>query len=126
MTLLTAGAPLPHVRKGAFKAYAVSAKRRLAVAPDIPTGAEAGFPGLDATVWFGFYAPARTPPDIIAKLNAATVEALADPNVRTRLADLALEIFPREQQTPAALAALQKAEIEKWWPIIKAANIKPE
>jgi tripartite-type tricarboxylate transporter receptor subunit TctC len=126
MALFAAGAPLPHVRSGAFKAYAVSAKRRLAAAPDIPTVAEAGFPGLDATVWFGFFAPAGTPPDIIAKLNAATVEALADPNVRSRLAELALDIFPREQQTPAALAALQKAEIEKWWPIIKAANIKPE
>lgn len=126
LALFTAGAPLPHVRAGAFKAYAVSAKRRLAAAPDIPTGAEAGFPGLGATVWFGFFAPAGTPHDIIDKLNAATVEALADPNVRTRLADLALEIFPREQQTPAALADLQKAEIETWWPIIKAANIKPE
>src|SRR4029077_6118286 len=100
--------------------------RRLAVAPDIPTVAEAGLPNLDATVWFGFWAPARTPKDIIARLNAATVETLADPSVRARLADLALGIFPREQQTPAALAALQKTEIEKWWPIIKAANIKPE
>jgi tripartite-type tricarboxylate transporter receptor subunit TctC len=126
MALLNAGAPLPHVRAGAFKAYAVSAKRRLAAAPDIPTVAEAGFPGLDAAVWFGFFAPARTPGDAIAKLNAATVEALADPDVRARLAGLAQEIFPREQQTPAALAALQKTEIEKWWPIIKAANIKPE
>ncbi len=126
MALLNAGAPLPHVRSGAFKAYAVTAKRRLAAAPGIPTVAEAGFPGLNATAWFGFWAPARTPNDIIAKLNAVAVEALADPNVRARLADLAQEIFPREQQTPAALAELQKAEIEKWWPIIKAANIKPE
>src|SRR5215467_11853767 len=109
-----------------FKAYAVSAKRRLAAAPDIPTVAEAGFPGLDATVWFGFFAPAETRHDFIAKLNAATVEALADPNVRSRLADLAQEIFPREQQTLAALAELQKAEIAKWRPIIKAAKIKPE
>jgi tripartite-type tricarboxylate transporter receptor subunit TctC len=126
MALLAAGAPLPHVRSGEFKAYAVSAKRRLAAAPGIPTVAEAGFPNLDATVWFGFFAPAGTPYDIIAKLNAAAVEVLADPNVRSRLAELALDIFPREQQTPAALAALQRAEIEKWWPIIKAANIKPE
>ena len=81
---------------------------------------------LDASVWFGFWAPARTPKDIIAKLNAATVETLANPSVRARLADLAQEIFPREQQTPAALVDLQKAEIEKWWPIIRAANIKPE
>src|SRR5262245_35215416 len=126
MALLNAGAPLPHVRAGAFKAYAVSAKRRLAAAPNIPTVAQAGFPSLDATVWFGFFAPAGTHHDIIAKLNAATVEALADPNIRSRLADLAQEIFPREQQTTAALAELQKAEIAKWWPIIKAANIKPE
>lgn len=126
LSLFTAGAPLPYVRKGAFKGYAVSSKRRLAVAPDIPTGAEAGFPNLDATAWFGFFAPTGTPRDIVAKLNAATVEALADSDVRSRLAELALNIFPREQQTPAALAALQKAEIEKWWPIIKAANIKPE
>ena len=81
---------------------------------------------LDARAWFGFWAPARTPKGAIARLNAATVEALADPGVRARLADLAREIFPREQQTPAALADLQKAEIEKWWPIIKAANIKGE
>ena len=126
MALLNAGAPLPHVRSGEFKAYAVSAKRRLAAAPDIPTVNEAGFPNLDASVWFGFWAPARTPKDIIAKLNAATVETLANPSVRARLADLAQEIFPREQQTPAALVDLQKAEIEKWWPIIRAANIKPE
>ena len=124
MALLNAGAPLPHVRSGAFKAYAVSAKRRLAAAPGIPTVEEAGFPNLYATVWFGLWAPARTPQDIIAKLNAATVDTLADPNVRARLADLAQEIFPREQQTPAALAAMQKAEIEKWWPIIKGAGIK--
>src|SRR5262249_21478208 len=90
MALFTAPAPLPHVRAGAFKAYAVSTRRRLAAAPDIPTVAEAGFPGLVATVWFGLFAPAGTPHDIIATLNAATVEALADPEVRSRLADLAL------------------------------------
>jgi tripartite-type tricarboxylate transporter receptor subunit TctC len=126
MALLNAGAPLPHVRSGEFKAYAVPARRRLAAAPDIPTVAEAGFPNLDATVWFGLWAPARTSQDIIATLNAATVEALADPGVRARLADLAQVIFPPEQQTPAALAELQKAEIAKWWPIIKAARIKLE
>ena len=126
MALLDAGPPLPHVRAGEFKAYAVSAKRRLAAAPDIPTVAEAGFPNLVATVWFGLWAPARTPQDIIARLDAAAVDALADAGVRARLTDLAQEIFSREQQTPEALAALQKAEIAKWWPIIKAAGIKPE
>ena len=74
--------------------------------------------------WHGLWAPANTPRDIIAKLNAAAVEALSDPSVRQRFADIGQEIFPREQQTPEALAALQKAEIEKWWPVIKAANIK--
>ena len=126
MAMLNVGPVLPQVRAGAIKAYAVTAKRRLAAAPDIPTVDEAGFPGLYSSVWFGFWAPAKTPKDVIARLNAATVEALADPDVRARLRDLAQEIFPREQQTPEALAALQKSEIAKWWPIIKAAGIKGE
>jgi hypothetical protein len=95
---------LPQVRAGAINAYAVTASRRLAAAPDIPTVDQAGFPGLYLSVWFGFWAPART---------RTTVEALADPAVRARLNDLAQEIFPREQQTPEALAALQKAETDK-------------
>jgi tripartite-type tricarboxylate transporter receptor subunit TctC len=126
MAMLNVGPVLPQVRSGAIKAYAVTAQRRLAAAPDIPTVDEAGFPGLYSSVWFGFWAPAKTPKDVIARLNAATVEALADPAVRARLGDLAQEIFPREQQTPEALAALQKSEIDKWWPIIKAAGIKGE
>jgi tripartite-type tricarboxylate transporter receptor subunit TctC len=126
MAMLNAGPALPHVRTGAIKAYAVMAKHRLAVAPDIPTVDEAGLPGLYTSVWFGLWAPAKTPKDIIAKLNAAVMEALADPNVRARLGDLAQEVFPREQQTPAALGAFQKAEIAKWWPIIKMAGIKGE
>jgi tripartite-type tricarboxylate transporter receptor subunit TctC len=126
MAMLNVGPVLPQVRSGAIKAYAVTAKRRLAAAPDIPTVDEAGFPGLYSSVWFAFWAPAKTPKDVIARLNAATVEALADPAVRARLGDLAQEIFPREQQTPEALAALQKSEIDKWWPIIKAAGIKGE
>jgi tripartite-type tricarboxylate transporter receptor subunit TctC len=126
MGMLNAGLVLPPVRAGTIKAYAVTAARRLAAAPAIPTVDEAGFPGLYSSVWFGFWAPAKTPNDVIAKLNAATVEALADPAVRTRLAELAQEIFPREQQTPEALLALQKSEIAKWWPIIKAAGIKGE
>jgi tripartite-type tricarboxylate transporter receptor subunit TctC len=126
MGMLNIGLVLPPVRQGAIKAYAVTAKRRLAAAPEIPTVDEAGFPGLYSSVWFGFWAPAKTPKDAIARLNSATVEALADPAVRGRLGDLAQEIFPREQQTPEALAALQKSEIAKWWPIIKAAGIKGE
>jgi tripartite-type tricarboxylate transporter receptor subunit TctC len=117
---------LPQVRAGAIKAYAVTARSRLAAAPDIPTVDEAGLPGFHTTSWYSLWAPKATPKTIIAKLNAAVVEALADPAVRTRLADLGQQIPPREQQTPEALAVLHKAEIEKWWPIIKAANIKAE
>lgn len=111
---------LPHVRSGAIKAYAVTASRRLPVAPDIPTVDEAGVPGLYIAAWQGIWAPKGTPKDVIARLNGAIVAALADLSVRQRLADLGLEIYPREQQTPEALAALQRTEITKWWPIIKA------
>jgi tripartite-type tricarboxylate transporter receptor subunit TctC len=117
---------LPHVRAGTIKAFAVTARSRLASAPDIPTVDEAGLPGFYLTVWFAFFAPKGTPKPIIDKLNAATVEALAAPEVRARFADLGLDLFPREEQTPEALAAVQKADIEKWWPIIKAAGIKAE
>jgi tripartite-type tricarboxylate transporter receptor subunit TctC len=126
MAMLNVGPVLPQVRAGAIKAYAVTARQRPAAAPDIPTVDEAGFPGLYSSVWFGFWAPAKTPKEVIVRLNAATVDALADPAVRARLRDLAQEIFPRAQQTPEALAALQKSEIAKWWPIIKAAGIKGE
>jgi tripartite-type tricarboxylate transporter receptor subunit TctC len=126
MAMLNVGPVLPQVRAGAIKAFAVTAKSRLAAAPDIPTVDEAGFPGLYSSVWFGFWAPAKTQQEVIARLNAATVEALADPAVRARLRDLAQEIFPPAQQNPEALAALQKSEIAKWWPIIKAAGIKGE
>jgi tripartite-type tricarboxylate transporter receptor subunit TctC len=115
---------LPQVRDGNIKAYAVTAKTRLAGAPNIPTADEAGLPGFHASVWYALWAPAGTPKDVIGKLNAAVVDALADPTVRTRLAEIGQEIVPRDQQTPEALAALQKSEIEKWWPIIKAATIK--
>jgi tripartite-type tricarboxylate transporter receptor subunit TctC len=106
------------------KAFAVTAATRLSSAPDIPTVDEAGLPGFYVSLWHGLWAPARTPANIIGKLNAAVGVALADPGVRARLADLGQVIFPRDQQTPKALAALQKAEIAKWWPIIKAAGIK--
>lgn len=121
-----AAGALPQVRAGTVKAYAVMAKSRLASAPTIPTVDEAGVPGLYVSPWFGVFAPKGTPMAVISKLNASLVDALADPTVRSRLADLGLEIFPRDQQTPEALAALQKAEIEKWWPIIKEAGIKGE
>jgi tripartite-type tricarboxylate transporter receptor subunit TctC len=117
---------LPQVRAGTIKAYAVTSKSRLAVAPDIPTVGEAGLPGLYALNWQATFLPKATPRDIVAKLNAAVAAALADATVQRRLADLGQDIFPRDQQTPEALAAFQSAEIEKWWPIVKAANIKAE
>ena len=115
---------LAQVQSGSVKAYAVTAKNRLPAAPDIPTVDEAGLPGFHVSSWHGIWVPKNTPVQVIAKLNDAVVDTLADPAVRKRLADMGQEIFPREQQTPGALRALQKAEIEKWWPIIKAANIK--
>jgi tripartite-type tricarboxylate transporter receptor subunit TctC len=117
---------LPYSQSGKIKAYAVTAATRLASAPEIPTVDEAGLPGFHMSTWYGLFGPKAMPKDVLAKLNAATVSALADPAVGRRLADLGLDIPPRDQQAPEALAALQRAEIEKWWPIIKAANIKPE
>jgi tripartite-type tricarboxylate transporter receptor subunit TctC len=117
---------LPQVRAGHIKVYAVTAKNRLAAAPDIPTVDEAGLPGFHVSNWTALFAPRGTPNAVVARLNAAIVDALADPAVRTRLAASGLEIFPREQQTPEALAAFHRAEIDKWWPIIKSAGIKVE
>jgi len=126
LTCLEASNSLPQVRSGQIKAYAVLARTRWAPAPNIPTIDEAGVPGLYIPFWHGFWAPRGTPKHAIAKLNKATVETLADPAVHQRLVDMGQEIPPREQQTPEALGVFQKAEIEKWWPIIKAANIKGE
>jgi tripartite-type tricarboxylate transporter receptor subunit TctC len=117
---------LPLVKGGKVKAFAVLSKTRWAAAPDVPTMDEAGLPGLYIPFWHGFFVPAGTPGDVIGKVNAAAMAALADPAIRQRLIDMGQEIPPRDQQTPEALRAFQKAEIEKWWPIIKAANIKAE
>ncbi len=111
---------------GQIKAFAVTAKTRLPSLPDIPTVDEAGIKGLYINIWYGLWAPKGTPAEIIAKLNAAAVKAMADPVVKKRFADLGLDMPPPDQQSAQALGALQKAEIEKWWPIIKAAGIKAE
>jgi tripartite-type tricarboxylate transporter receptor subunit TctC len=117
---------MPQIQAGRIKVYAVTAKGRISLAPHIPTTDEAGLPGFYLSYWHALWAPRGTPKDVVVKLNAAVVAALADPGVSARLAELGQEIFPRERQTPEALGAFQKAEIEKWWPIIKAANIKAE
>lgn len=117
---------LPHVHEGQIKAFAVTSKERLPAAPEIPTVDEVGLPGLYVSVWYGLWVPKGTPKEIIASLNAAVSDALADPALRKRFTDLGQDVPPPDRQTPAALAALQRAEIEKWWPIIKAANIKAE
>ena len=117
---------LPQVRGGTIKAIVNLSPSRSASMPDIPTSDEGGVPGLYMSGWFGFFAPKSTPRDIIDKLNSVIVQVLADPAVRTRFAELGLDVASREQQTPEGLAAFQKAEIEKWWPIIRAANVKPE
>jgi tripartite-type tricarboxylate transporter receptor subunit TctC len=117
---------LPQVRAGQIRAYAVTAKTRLAAAPDIPTVDEAGVPGFYIAVWHGLWAPKKTPPEVMTKLVAATRAALANPLVQKRLADLGQEIPSLDQQSPEALRAHHKAELEKWVPLIKAANIKLE
>jgi tripartite-type tricarboxylate transporter receptor subunit TctC len=115
---------LPQVKAGKIRGYAITARERSAAAPDIPTVDEAGLPGLHIAIWYGIWAPRGTPREVVARLNAAVVEALADPATRQRLEQLGMEIVPRERQTPEALGAHQKAEIEKWWPIIRAAGVK--
>jgi tripartite-type tricarboxylate transporter receptor subunit TctC len=114
------------VRAGIIKAFALTGDRRLVVAPDIPTFSEMGFPALSFSTWFGLFAPKGTPASIISNLNAAAVDALADPAVRSRLVEIGMDIFPRDQQTPETLSALVKADAEKWWPIMKASGIKGE
>jgi tripartite-type tricarboxylate transporter receptor subunit TctC len=117
---------LSFVRGGKIKAYAVMSKERWPTLPDVPTMDEVGAPGMYISFWNGLWVPKGTPKDVIAKLDAAVVETLADPAVRARLTELGHVIATREEQTPEGLAAFHKAEIDKWWPIIKAANIKPD
>jgi tripartite-type tricarboxylate transporter receptor subunit TctC len=117
---------MPQVRGGTIKIHGVTANTRLFSAPDIPTVDEAGLPAFHAALWHGLWLPTGTSKTIIARLNAAVVDALADPSARAKLAELGQEIFPRDQQTPEALGILQRAEIAKWWPIIKAGNFKVE
>ena len=117
---------LPQLQAGAIESYAVMAQTRAIAAPDIPTVDEAGLPKFYLPVWHGMWVPKGTPKDIISKLNRAVVESLADLTVRQRLTDIGQQIYPPEQQTPEALGAYHKTEIEKWWPIVKAAGIKVE
>lgn len=121
-----AGNSLPHVRGGTVKALAVMAKTRWFAAPEVPTVDEMGVAGIHVSIWHGLWTSKGTQKDIVSKLNSAAAAALADPAVRTLFIEQGQEIPPRDQQTPAALAAYHKAETEKWWPLIKAANIKPD
>jgi len=121
-----ASAALSVAKAGSVRAYAVTAKQRLASAPDIPTVDEAGLPGFYVSIWQAVWAPKGTPKDVIAKLNAAIAGALADPAVQKRLAEIGQELPSKEQTTPEGFGAFHKSEMDKWTPIIKAANIKPE
>jgi tripartite-type tricarboxylate transporter receptor subunit TctC len=117
---------LPLVRAGSIKAYAVTGDKRVALAPDVPTFRELELPSLSFSDWFGLFAPKGTPRDVVAKLNAAVVEALSDPTVQSRLSELGQDLFPRERQTPEALGEMAKADAERWWPIIKELGIRAE
>ncbi len=117
---------LPHVRAGKIKAYAVTAVARSPAMPDIPTAAEAGYPGMEVAIWHGLWAPKGTPPEIVARLNAAAIATLTNAEVRRRLEDLGQDLPTPEQMAPAAFAAFHRAEFVKWKPIIEAANVKIE
>ncbi len=117
---------VPQIKSGTIKGYAVTAAKRASVAPDIPTVDEAGLPGLHLTPWHSLWVPKGTPKDVVTRLNAAAMDALADPAVQKRLGDVGQDIVPRDRQTPEALALYYKSETDKWWPIIKAAGIKAD
>jgi tripartite-type tricarboxylate transporter receptor subunit TctC len=117
---------MQQIRSGGIRAYAITDSKRLKAAPEIPTADEAGLPGFHMTLWNGLWVPKGTPKDVVARLNAAAVEAMADAAVQKRLNDLGLDVPAREQLTPQALGVWHKAEVDKWWPIIKKAGIKPE
>jgi tripartite-type tricarboxylate transporter receptor subunit TctC len=120
------GSFLPLVRAGKIRAYALTAKTRSEAAPDIPTVDEAGLPGLYVSVWNALWAPAGTPPPTIAKLNAAADAAMADPTFHKRIVEMGLDMPPADERTPEALEDLRKADVAKWWPVIKAAGLKAE
>jgi tripartite-type tricarboxylate transporter receptor subunit TctC len=126
LMVLQAAAALPQARSGNVKVLANLSPRRSPVVPNIPTSDESGIKGLYAVGWFGLFGPRGMPKEVVAKLNSAMMTALAEEKVKTRLADLGLEVASREQQTPAGLDAFHKSEIDKWWPVIKAANIKAD
>ena len=117
---------IAQVRAGTIRAYAVSGDKRAETAPDVPTADEAGLSGFHMTLWSGLWAPKGTPKDIIAKLNRAAVEAMNDSEVRKQMENLGLQMPPSDQLTPEALGAIQKAEIAKWWPLLKAAGVRGE
>ena len=126
LMVVQAAVTLPQARAGTVKILANLSPQRSAVVPGVATSDESGIPGLYASGWFGLFAPRATPKEVIARLNAAMVHALAEPKVKERFADLGLEVASREQQSPEGLAAFHKGELDKWWPIIRAANIKVE
>ena len=126
LMVVQAAVTLPQARAGTVKILANLSPTRSSVIPTIPTSAESGIPGLYASGWFGLFGPRGMPREVVMKLNAAMVAALAEPKVKERFTDLGLDVASREQQSPEGLDAFHKAEIEKWWPVIKAANIKME
>jgi len=126
LVILQAAAALPQARAGAVKILANLSPQRSRVIPDLPTSDESGVPGLYAAGWFGLFGPRGLPKEVVAKLNSAMVQALADPKVQARLSELGLDLASREQQTPEGFAAFHKAETDKWLPVIKASGIKVE